>query len=67
MDIVKNLKLPEWLKRKETGEGAGDEDGIMAPGEVPEKVLNVSYLTIWLSLTKEYMISLHAFHVICLR
>ena len=43
---VKNLNLPEWLKRKETGEGAGDEDGIMAPGEVPEKVLNVSFLTI---------------------
>ena len=44
MDAIKNLKLPEWLKRKETGEG--NEDGITVPGEIPENIFNVSILLI---------------------
>lgn len=33
----------ESVHTNDHDEGTGDEDGVMRPGEIPEKVFNVSY------------------------
>lgn len=44
--VIESQTSKESACRDEHEEGTGDEDGVMRLGEIPEKVFNVSYMTI---------------------